>query len=350
MTALCSMVLPLVSCFTWGCDSSETVGSSLPPPPPPDLPGPPAEPPLPPSLACPDSGYAKRVNVGTVQELTVALRTVQPGTQIVLAPGTYTTPSLTITRSGTAEAPVRLCGPRDAIIAAGNEYAVVLRGASHWRLRGFRISNSFSGLHLERGSNYNVIDSLEVDNTYQEGIAIQGFSSHNTVQWSYVHDTGRRSQYGEGIYIGSDNGHWNWWTPDSRPDNSDSNSVLHTRIERTSAENIDVKEGTTGQLIQFNSFADTGPFAWVALRGSGTQVLDNEGIRGHDAGFQVWTHPSLYPAWGHDNVFRRNRADVQTPGSIGFSIKPGQENDNFVYCDNVVVNAPRGLANVPCIP
>jgi hypothetical protein len=342
----------ILLCLVVACDSGQESVGLVPAAPAPDTATPPpsAPPPAPPAAAdaCPASGFRRRVKVATPAQLTAALAGARPGDQIALAPGTYAANSLTVTGSGTGQDPITLCGPRTAILTAGSQYGMVLRGARYWRLRGFRITNSFSGLHLERSS-FNIIDSLEVDNTDQEGIAIQGFSTHNTVQWTHVHDTGKRSPFGEGIYIGSDNGHWNWWTPGSLPDRSDSNQVLHTVVERSSAENIDVKEGTTGQLIQYNTFSDANGDAWVALRGNASQALDNNGIRATSSGFQVWTHPTLYPAWGHDNIFRRNHADIQPPGTIGFSIRPGQEADNLVYCDNVVINA-TSFSNVPCTP
>jgi hypothetical protein len=49
---------------------------------------------------------------------------------------------------------------------------------------------------------------------------------------------------------------------------------------------------------------------------------------------------------GNGNVFTRNRAEVDGPG-YGFNIA-GRSSGNVVKCDNVVVNAGDGYANVPC--
>ena len=61
-----------------------------------------------------------------------------------------------------------------------------------------------------------------------------------------VRDTGLLRQfYGEGIYVGS--AHKNWCKySDCQPDASDDDIITGNDIADTTAENIDIKEGTTG--------------------------------------------------------------------------------------------------------
>ena len=75
--------------------------------------------------------------------------------------------------------------------------------ASYVHLRRLRLTD-FPGVGLWlRGATGVVIDSVEIDDTQQEAVALKFGSHHNIIRNSWFHDTGTRSpQYGEGIYIG----------------------------------------------------------------------------------------------------------------------------------------------------
>jgi hypothetical protein len=108
-----------------------------------------------------------------------------------------------------------------------------------------------------------------------------------------VHDTGLRSpQFGEGIYVGSAVS--NWHATDGTgvpygenggagPDRSDRCLIEGNRIWNTTAEGIDVKEGTVGGIIRGNRFDNCGwsgensADSWVDVKGSGWLVEDNTG-------------------------------------------------------------------------
>ena len=50
--------------------------------------------------------------------------------------------------------------------------------------------------------------------------------------------------------------------------------------------------------------------------------------------------------WGWDNVFTRNVLDVRSTG-YGFAMQ-NKNAANHVSCNNTVLNAASGFANVPC--
>jgi Right handed beta helix region len=203
------------------------------------------------------------------------------------------------------------------------------------------------GIVLDQSS-HALITGVEVHTTGQEGIHLRTFSSDNVVSNSVVHDTGtKNATYGEGLYVGSANSNWGTYTGGA-PDTSDRNQLIGNAIYRTGAENMDIKEGTSGGLISGNTFdgADmTGSWAdsWIDLKGNGWIVEKNHGTNALEDGFQV--HQAL-SGWGNDNIFRSNVAEVNGPG-YGFWLQNGVTGTK-VMCSNTVTDAAQGYANVAC--
>jgi hypothetical protein len=150
------------------------------------------------------------------------------------------------------------------------------------------------------------------------------------------------------VYIGS--AHTQWCDHSGcQPDRSDRNRITGNVLgPHTTAEHIDVKEGTRGGVILGNVFLGEGMVdregadSWVDVKGNVYLVAGNRGTTAPRDGFQVY---SKLPGWGNDNRFLGNHADVRGPG-YGFKIAGGT--GNVVGCDNLVTGARRGLANVPC--
>ncbi len=123
--------------------------------------------------------------------------------------------------------------------------------------------------------------------------------------------------------------------------------VRNNTITAVTAENVDIKEGTTGGTVTGNTFdgaALSGGHAdsWVDVKGNDWTISGNTGTNSPLDGFQ--TH-SVVDGWGRGNVFSRNVATVDGPG-FGFSLTPVE--DNRVACDNEVSGAAEGTSNTPC--
>lgn len=159
---------------------------------------------------------------------------------------------------------------------------------------------------------------------------------------STISDTGLRDyRFGEGVYVGSAKNNWCAYTNCS-PDRSDGNSIVGNTILRTTAESVDIKEGTTGGLIEGNSFDGTGmsALAWVDIKGNDWTVRGNTGRVSPRDGFLT---SIALTGWGIGSTFTANHADVQGPG-YGYNVQLG----NTVGCDNTAVNAIKGLTNLVC--
>jgi hypothetical protein len=289
--------------------------------------------------------------VSSASQLQHALATARPGEEILLAAGTYDG-NFTASHSGTSGAPVTLCGPRSAVLNGGSisrGYTFYLDHASWWRLEGFTVEGGQKGV-LADGSDYDLIYGLDVQGTGDEAIHLREFSSHDTISHCMVAHTGLLVQfYGEGIYVGSANKNWCRYT-NCQPDASNDDLIEDNSVADTTAENIDIKEGTTGGQIIGNHFDGTGMVesaatAWVNVKGNDWTITGNTGINSIKDGFQVH---QVYPGWGIGNVFRDNNAQVNGPGH-GFFV----QNDRLqtvVACDNEVSGAALGISTIACTP
>lgn len=295
----------------------------------------------------------RHVQVATASQLATALQNAQPGDFIQMADGTYTG-NFSTTVSGTAEQRIVLCGSRGAVIQTGSTstlgFALRVR-ASYWTLVGFTVTNAQQGVAVEGGTR-NEIVNLAVHGIGQEAIKLFKLSSYNTVRDNRIYDTGVwYPEWGEGVYVGSYYGHWSA-NSGGQPDASDYNQVLNNVFgPDVRAEHVDVKEGTTGGLIQGNQFdgrgivqSQTWVDSWVEIKGNGYTVSGNTGSVSPRDGFQAY---SVLAGWGYNNTFAGNAADVQGPG-YGFRVDNGV--GHVVRCSNSVTSAGSGFANVACTP
>ena len=292
--------------------------------------------------ACRSAGSSVR----DAAALRTALAAAKPGDVIRLADGIYRG-AFETTTSGTRREPIYLCGSRNAVLDGENRVTNVLHldGADWWRLLGFTVRDGLKGVVTDH-ANHNVLSGLVVTGTGSEAIRLRRFSSDNRILGNTVRENGwRQPRYGEGIYVGSAHDDWCRNT-DCRPDRSDRNVIVGNDIAGTTAESIDIKEGTSGGVIARNRLSGAGMThadSWIEVKGNGWLVEGNTGRRSPEDGIQTYV---VYEGWGRRNVFRGNRLVVDGPG-YGIYIDEGRS-ENVVRCDNVVVGARKGLSNLRC--
>lgn len=295
-------------------------------------------------VSCPKA----TVSVSTADELTKALSDARPGAVIVLADGSYVG-NFVASVPGTKAAPIYLCGGRGAVLDGGNVksgYVLHLQGASYWRVVGFAVRNAQKGVVLD-ASSHSVVQELSVSDVGDEGIHLRSASSFNVIALNTVTRTGlRNGKFGEGIYIGSARKNWSKYGAGGGPDRSDYNVVRANRISATTAECVDIKEGTTGGLLEGNIFDGTGGLtsadSWVDVKGNDWHIVGNTGTHSPADGFQ--THQILN-GWGTGNVFEDNHSAV---GGPGYGIHVTNHEGNTVRCDNTASGAGSGNSNVTC--
>ncbi|MGC4190746.1 MAG: right-handed parallel beta-helix repeat-containing protein [Thermomicrobiales bacterium] len=298
---------------------------------------------------CPaPAANGRSVTVGDGTKLTAALADARPGDVIQMKSGRYLG-TFTLEASGTADAPMVLCGPREAVIDGGdigNGYALHITG-DYLTVRGLSVQRALKGIMLD-GANHVTLEYLDVSLTGHEAIHLRAGSSDNLVQFNDIHDTGfKRDKFGEGVYLGSAVSNWEQYSS-GQPDTSDRNRVIGNRIWNTTSESIDIKEGTTDGLIEGNVMDGSmlaGADSWVDVKGNGYTIRGNTGTSSPMDGFQ--THVINDMDWGRSNTFEGNTANVEGPG-YGFFIHDAETSENVVSCNNVVNGAEKGFANVDC--
>lgn len=313
------------------------------------------------------------VRVTDPESLRAALAAARPGQTITLADGVYPgrpprghdgqePGRYVITASGTAAAPITLRGSRGAVLdgdGTSGGYVLHLVGAEHWILQGFTASSGSKGIVLDR-SGHNVLDGLRVTDVGDEGVHFRDSSSDNVLRSSEVDHTGREQEgFGEGVYLGSASSNWGRYSG-GQPDRSDRNQVLDTHIHDTAAENIDIKEGTTGGLVRGNTLdgdavaGQNSADSWIDVKGSDYRIEDNHGLHttatgpvdcvsGREPrfcnGFEVHTP---IEGSGARNTFRGNRLEVNAPGAGIWLQSSAVDRGNVIACDNDVVGAGAG--------
>lgn len=289
--------------------------------------------------------------VSSASELRSALYAARPGETIRLAPGSYVG-NFFASRSGTAAAPITLCGSRAAVLVGPTTrhgYDLYLDGASWWRVLGFALRGGQKGIVADRAS-HDLLYGLSVSQTGDEAIHLRSFSSDDTISHCVVRHAGLLVQfYGEGIYVGSAHSNWCRYTA-CKADASDDDQIIDNDVAETTAENVDIKEGTTGGLIAGNHFDGIGMLAsaataWVNVKGNDWTIKDNFGIDSVGDGLAVH---QVYPGWGIGNKFVGNHEHVNGPG-YGIYVQ-SHDLHTSVACDNVATHAAAGQYNLPCSP
>lgn len=281
---------------------------------------------------CPDGTVVR-----SAPQLDDALSSAVPGDVVLLRAGTYDG-RFVIDRSGSEEAPIVLCGERGAVLSGGSTadgYALHLDGAAHWRLEGFTVRGAAKGVVLD-GSSDNELVGLSVERTGEEGLHLRRASSRNLVERVRVTDTGlRRADIGEGIYVGSAESSW-CRVSDCEPDRSDDNRIVDAEVSRTSAETIDVKEGTTGGLLRGNRLDGAGSSAdsLIDVKGNGWTIDGTVGINAPRNGAAVFR---ILDGWGERNTFGGNRFDVPASGWAVELVSAARTRANEVACTNTAV-------------
>lgn len=242
---------------------------------------------------------AARIDVYSGQELQQAIQAAVAGDEIVLQPGGYESEATSAlsgfanahyfgSANGTAQNPIILRSHsstnRQILRGTTNTKKIGLYiTGDYWIVKDIEVTNSAKGIVLDN-SNYSVIDNVAVYNIGEEAIHLRDNSSNNLVKNSRVYNTGLVSPgTGEAFYVGS------------HPGSSDgkgyvygaacNNNVIggNTIGPGIAAEHIDIKEGTSGTIFEFNIMDGVG----ISAQNSADSFVDIKGqyavIRGNKA-------------------------------------------------------------------
>ena len=297
-----------------------------------------------------DTCPAATTTVSNRAGLLAALSSATAGTVIRLAPGRYAGP-IAVKVRGTADAPVWICGPRDAVIDTGDvrrSGGIRVDSSSHLVIAGLTVRQSQKGISVI-ASDHVVIADTRVEDIGEEAIHLRGRTVDSEVVGNSITNTGlMTAMYGEGIYVGTAKPNWCAYNQ-CQPDASDRNRITGNDISRTTAEPIEAKEGAVGGVITANTIDGTGMTSHsdslIAIQTNGWTIAGNTGRNSPLDGIQIW---AAFPGYGRDNVAFGNHFAGSMPG-YGVRL-PFLELDNYVGCDTTVPRSSIGITNKPCQP
>lgn len=296
-----------------------------------------------------NSPQARRIPVSTAAELTAALQAAAPRDAIVLADGNYQG-NFVAQAVGLEAMPIGLCGTGNAVLQGPSlttGYTLYLQNAQYWQVVGLSVVGGAKGIMLD-GANHNLLKNLTVSDIGSEGIHLRKNSSDNVIEGAMVTRTGLAGNpmYGEGIYIGSSQNNWCTLTA-GNADRSDRNRVQGCHVSQTTAEGIDIKEGTTGGEIRNNTLDGAGINASAAtslINVKGNSYLLTGNTFSHAPTDAISIHV-LMPGWGACNRATLNTEADALPGYGVHLAAPKPWPALEVSNDNIFGLAQSGLTN-----
>ena len=238
--------------------------------------------------------FAKQVNVSTVADLTSAALGAKAGDTIWVAPGKYELPSSNCQNDKFVNETGRDCGliwlgadgtKNNPVVLAGSDptnppeiyssdykhnYGIHVTG-NYVILKNLKIHSFSKGVVFDNSVGA-LMEDCEVYHTGNEIVHVRDSSQQVTLNRNFIHGSGYEiARYGEGIYVGTYNTGWAssqqadrdagfWGTDASQHRYSgydwrvNDTKITCNIVSGTTAENIDVKEGTVRGIVQGNMF------------------------------------------------------------------------------------------------
>lgn len=299
----------------------------------------------------------------TIQQ---ALDVAQPGDTIYLGPGDYYE-DLVTKRHGTASAPITLLGPSDAVVhGSGAKDRIFQIYHDYYRLDGWTINghdgqgnalenyrNKLLYVHgqaaayagaVQRGPQGLEVRNMHLLNAGGECIRLRYFVQyanihHNLIRncgiYAFVFKTGGKN--GEGIYIGTSSTQWgDGKNPTNEPDQTSFNHIHHNQIDTQGNECIEIKEGSTDNLIEENECTggQDPDAAGLVSRGDGNIFRYNKTYGHAGGGLRLGGHMIDGYQYGVGNVIYGNTIFGNALGGIKFENYP-----QALVCGNILARA-----------
>ena len=164
------------------------------------------------------------INCNSIPCIQNAMANAQPGDEIVIASGTYNfsvsdkipgafgrNAYLHSARNGTSGNPIVLRGAsasnRPVIKGVNYDdgYLLGLEG-NHWTIRDIEFRTGSKGVILDN-ADFTTLENLEIHDVGEEALHFRHGTTYSSANNCSIHDTGRnpdKTDFGEGVYIGSD--------------------------------------------------------------------------------------------------------------------------------------------------
>ncbi len=353
--------------------------------------------------------FAKQVNVSTTTELTSATLNAKAGDTIWVAPGKYELPSsncqndkfvnetgrdcgrIWLGADGTKNNPIVLAGsdpvnpPEIYGTAVNSNYGIHVTG-NYVVLKNLKIHTFSKGVVFDNSVGA-LMEDCEVYHTGTELVHVRDSSQQVTLNRNFIHGSGYEiAKYGEGIYVGTYNTGWAssqqadrdagfWGTDASQHRYSgydwrvNDTKITCNIVSGTTAENIDVKEGTVRGIVQGNMFiGDSSNYngqvdyddANIDMKGASWTVTDNyfynslkQGLPYYNSHFRYYVEEVVMPSNGNkagSNIGKYETAvgypvTADKYAQKGWCDDSGTDKNDCVESKNHVVEEIRDVRN-----
>jgi len=272
------------------------------------------------------------------QTIQHALQYALPGSTINLAVGNYFEDIATV-RSGLPNQPIRIVGPSEAVLQGAGNARVIAINHDYIQLQGFTIDGLWAPQQPDQPSSYRnkliyaesyspgdgitglQVLSMTLRNAGGECLRMKYFATANEVAYSHFENCGQfdfrfaqGGKNGENIYIGTAPEQLNR-NPTADSDQSNGNWIHHNTFISNGNECVDIKEGSSLNIVEYNDCA--------SQKDSASGGFDSR---------------------GNGNTFRFNRI----VGNRGAGVRLGGDTvgdgvDNNVYYNELIDNAAGGI-------
>ncbi|MBR2198244.1 MAG: hypothetical protein IJ909_07510 [Fibrobacter sp.] len=353
--------------------------------------------------------FAKQVNVSTATELTSATLNAKAGDTIWVAPGKYELPSSNCQNDKFVNETGRDCGliwlgadgtKNNPVVLAGSDptnppeiyssdykhnYGIHVTG-NYVILKNLKIHTFSKGVVFDNSVGA-LMEDCEVYHTGNEIVHVRDSSQQVTLNRNFIHGSGYEiAKYGEGIYVGTYNTGWAssqqadrdagfWGTDASQHRYSgydwrvNDTKITCNIVSGTTAENIDVKEGTVRGIVQGNMFIGdsldyNGEVSYddanIDMKGAYWTVTGNyfynskkQGLPYYNPHFNYFVEEVVMPSNGNktgSNIEKYEKAvgdvvSVDKYAQKGWCDSSGTDKNDCVESKNHVVEEIRDVRN-----
>lgn len=291
------------------------------------------------------SGASPMTAFATLQH---ALDLVQPGDTIHLLPGDYFE-NVVSQVDGRVDAPITIMGPVDAVLhGAGAASAAFYLTHSYYTLTGFTMDGLYGdptqkegytqkllyvqGEGIKQGVTGLRVLTMHFQNAGGECLRLRYFAQKNEIAYSTFTTCGlldfafaEGGKNGEAIYIGTSSTQWDdEKNPTADPDESSANWVHHNVIDTQGNECVEIKEGASANLIEYNTCTgqldpDSGG---IGARGDRNLIRYNVLFGNVGAGVRLGGHAVDGVQYGVQNEVYGNRFLHNVAGGITIAVGP----------------------------
>lgn len=284
-----------------------------------------------------------------------ALDLVQPGDTIHLLPGDYFE-NVVSRVDGRADAPITLIGATDAVLhGAGVASAAFYLTHNNYTLSGFTLDGLYGdptqkegytqkllyvqGEGIKQGVTGLRVLNMRFQNAGGECLRLRYFAQKNEIAYSTFTTCGlldfafaEGGKNGEAIYIGTSSTQWDdGKNPTADPDASRDNWVHHNVMNTQGNECVEIKEGASANLIEYNTCTgqldpDSGG---IGARGDGNIIRYNVLFGNIGAGVRLGGHEVDGIQYGVQNAVYGNRFLHNVAGGVNIAVGPQAK-----ICDN----------------